>query len=129
MASRGEYEGDKYRCNHPESDFVNNSKGPIELKREKYVEYTHRNEIANYQYDVWSQENAAARRNSWYDGSNTSTNSYGSNYKESGLSSSRYQNKKKKNSSMGLWIFLALWFGLPLLISFLTAIFSIFAEL
>lgn len=47
----------KYRCNHPESDFTGESTNPIQMRGEHFVEYTHRNETENLQYDVWEQSN------------------------------------------------------------------------
>ena len=49
----GKFVEDKYRCNHPESDFKDQDEGPIKMKKSRHVEYTHRNETANLRYDVW----------------------------------------------------------------------------
>ena len=127
----------KYRCNHPESDFiVKKSSGPIEIKREKgFIEYTHRNETANYQYDVWNKPSTSARINTEtsYSGINT-TNSYYSRQKSSASDDSEYrrilmeaqnrQGTNKKGSLTGLWIFLGLFYGLPIIFSILASIFD-----
>ena len=49
------YSEGKYKCNHPESDFAQTTTNPIEMKKEHFVEYTRRNETANYRYDVWNE--------------------------------------------------------------------------
>ena len=58
------YSEGKYRCNHPESDFTGESTNPIQMRGENFVEYTHRNETENLQYDVWEQSNRNAYLNS-----------------------------------------------------------------
>lgn len=132
MNMSGNYVEDKYRCNHPESDFVSNSKGPIEIVQDKnFVEYTRRNETANYRYDVWNRPSTSATFNS----NSTSTNPYSSYTKPTysninttgttgNYSSSNSYNKnttKKSNGSI-VWIILFIYFGIPIIFSILGAI-------
>lgn len=77
MSYKDDYysEGD-YRCNHPESDFEDNSEGPIQLKREGFVEYTHRNEVSNQRYDVWNRSGYSnTSKTNAYSTSNTTKSS------------------------------------------------------
>lgn len=121
MASRN-YIEDKYRCNHPESDFVSNSKGPIEIIGEKnFVEYTRRNETSNYQYDVWNRPSSSAITSeygvdSYQNATRTTTNRY------STVRNPYNKTTKKKNNSSVLWIILFIYFGLPIIFSIFGAI-------
>lgn len=62
MSNDKYYAEDKYRCNHPESDFEKTSTNPIEMKQENFIEYTRRNETANYRYDVWGKSESIETR-------------------------------------------------------------------
>ena len=110
----GNYVEDKYRCNHPESDFVSNSKGPIEIVQDKnFVEYTRRNETANYRYDVWNRPSTSATFNkSTYSNTNTTGTSY-----------NRSSSKKKSNGSI-IWILIIIYVVLPFIFSKLGEIFD-----
>ena len=108
--SYNKYVEGKYSCNHPESDFVDNSTEPIEMKKENFTEYTHRNETSNMQYDVWSGANNTTRlnRNDGY-------------YDEKTNYNNGYSNKSTKKSNTGLSVFVILFiiYGLPMLLSLL----------
>ena len=108
--SYNKYVEGKYSCNHPESDFANNSDGPIEMKKENFTEYTHRNETSNMQYDVWSGANNTTKFNINNDDYNGKTNY-----------SNGYSNKSTKKSNTGLSVFVILFiiYGLPMLLSLL----------
>lgn len=137
----GNYVEDKYRCNHPESDFVSNSKGPIEIKQDRnFVEYTHRNETANYRYDVWKRPSTSATfNNSTVSNStvnnptvNNSTNSYStynkstySNTNTTGTSYNRSSSQKKSNGSI-IWILIIIYVVLPIVFSIFGFIGEIF---
>lgn len=103
----------KYACNHPESDFARNSEGPIEMKKENFVEYTHRNETANLQYDVWGNSNSTARL---YKNDGSYKNGY---YNMGNL---KRTNDSKKGSGLPVAILIILIYVLPI-------IFSIIAEI
>lgn len=115
--SYNRYAEGKYSCNHPESDFVDNSTDPIEMKRENFTEYTKRNETSNIQYDVWSGSNNTARlyRNN---------GEYSSRTQYSGNS----QNSTKKSSG-GLTVFIIIFiiYGLPMLLGLLFQILEDFS--
>lgn len=85
----------KYKCNHPESDFIDNSKGPIEMKKENFIEYTRRNETSNYQNETWN--------------SSTSYSSNKTNYSNNKHYNS-YSTNNKKSSGGIFWIIILIWF-------------------
>lgn len=97
----------KYSCNHPESDFVTNSEGPIEMKKDNFVEYTHRNESTNLQYDVWGNSDSTARL-----------------YKDAEKYSPKSSTNKKANGSLSAVIILILIYGIPVLLGILAEIFD-----
>lgn len=119
MAYKGYNVEGKYQCNHPEEDFKNNKKGPIEMKRDNFVEYTHRNEVENLQYDVWNQPQEYKNQQNY-----SAQNSYQSINRPT--YGKKYQQASKKNSNdVGVIIFLFLFFGLPIIFSILEAIVGI----
>lgn len=120
MSYKGYYVEGKYRCNHPESDFVNNSNGPIEMKKEDFVEYTHRNETYNVQYDVWSNRNNSTSLNSKYSNNNANSASYSSR-------TSYNTSKSTKKPGTVVWFILIFWV-LPIILSFFSAIIEIIEE-
>ena len=139
MANDDYFSEGKYRCNHPESDFEDNSKGPIEMKKENFVEYTHRNETANYRYDIWNDKNREISKKFYSDSysetkvfpQNNMTNSYsGSSYSRNSYSGNSYfgnsYNKKtiKKSSNVALIILIIFW-GIPFIFEILGAIFEL----
>ena len=96
----------KYKCNHPTSDFIDNSKGPIYMKEENFVEYTRRNEKPSYQTENWNKGAA-----------------YSSN---GGINTNRTYNsskRKKKSSSAVFWVIFLIYF-LPIIIEMLTEFFD-----
>ena len=96
----------KYNCNHPASDFIDNSKGPIYMKEENFVEYTRRNEKPNNQTGSWNNV--------------TPYSSNAGNYTNTQYSS---RNKKKKSSSAVFWIIFIFYF-LPLIFEALSELFE-----
>jgi len=129
MANKSYYVEDKYRCNHPESDFESNSKGPIEIKQDRnFVEYTHRNETVNYQYDVWERVSRSATANNSdinsYLNSNTArtTDYYASR-------NSYNKNTSKKSNLNIIWILLFIYIGLPILFSIFSLLFTVLASI
>jgi len=108
--SHKRYVEGKYSCNHPESDFANNSDGPIEMKRENFTEYTHRNETANMQYDVWGNSNNTVRlyKN---DGEYSSNPQYNKGYSSNNI--------KKSSNGLSVFIIILLIYGLPMLLGVL----------
>lgn len=131
MNMSGNYVEDKYRCNHPESDFVSNSKGPIEIIQDKnFVDYTRRNETTNYRYDVWNKPSTSATVNN--PTVNNSTNSYStynkstySNTNTTGTSYNRNSSKKNSNRSV-IWILIIIYIVLPIVFSIFSFIGEIF---
>jgi len=117
------YSEGKYKCNHPESDFKNTSTNPIEMKPESFIEYTHRNETANYRYDVWNNS------------SNVSTNKLYGNQSENNMASREVYNRYstpnyrnvnnttgKKKNNFSILIFIILIYFLPAIFVFITTI-------
>lgn len=132
MSNNNYYSEGKYRCNHPESDFEKTSTNPIEMKKENFVEYTHRNETANYRYDVWNGSDSVSTSNY----GNTSYLKTPSGYNNNTYTNDRYNrsystnsNRNKKSSPKGVIIFIILIYFLPVLFSIIGTIFSAIADL
>lgn len=125
MPKTNYYSEGKYRCNHPESDFEQTSTNPIELKRENFVEYTHRNETANYRYNVWDGNNNVTPTSSFSDFKGYANSGTYKGYSENKPNSF----KGKKNSSVvGVVIFIFLVYFLPIVFSIIGAIVSMLNE-
>lgn len=126
MASDDYFSEGEYRCNHPESDFENDSGGPIEMKKERgFVEYTHRNENSNQRYDVWT---GSANYNRYQNNVNSNYNRYQSSaytnslYSGTNYNTQRYNKPKKNGDLIVAFVVIFLFFGLPMLLSFIGAI-------
>lgn len=123
MADNNYYSEGKYRCNHPESDFEKTSTNPIEMKKEKFVEYTHRNETANYRYDVWTgSENATITDKDYYSNFGTTQN-YAKTYSINKTTNDR------KNPSLSIVFIFILIYILPIIFSVIGAIFSAISDM
>ena len=95
------------------------------MKKEHFVEYTHRNETANYRYDVWTgSENASGTRYEdsrlnkpadYYSTART-TSSYAKTNSTSQVAS------KKKSSSLSIVFIFILIYILPVIFSVISAI-------
>lgn len=144
MASDNEYYNKlKYRCNHPESDFTQNT-NPIEMKKEDFVEYTKRNEVNKSENNTWGQTSIYVNNSKYTSPNSSVTRSTTNNYNRTNYSTSNYAtrqntinqtyttqnynqyktNSSKKSSLSGLWIILFIWFGLPIIFSILSVIFE-----
>lgn len=126
MDERYSYTG-KYQCNHPESDFTNNSTGPIEMKKDNFVEYTHRNEkerLEQMRKDSLTSINYASNKfesNSGFASSNYQTQrpSYTASYN---TQRNHYNKTKKKTSVIPIIIIILLYF-LPVIFEILEDLF------
>lgn len=123
MDNSNYYSEGKYSCNHPESDFKVSSTNPIEMKRENFVEYTHRNETANYRYDVWSGSENASRTERDYHSIPRTTQNYTKTY-----STSQSRNNKKSSSLSIVFIFILIYI-LPVIFSVIGAIISAIVDM
>lgn len=134
MVDNEYYSEGKYRCNHPESDFKVSSTNPIEIKRDKFVEYTHRNETANYRYDVWNRNEGSSNTSSLNLTSKDFDNiqDYNAYVRIKSNSARQIRNNNssnKKGSPAGVIIFIILIYFLPFLFSILGAILDIVADM
>lgn len=109
----GKFVEDKYRCNHPESDFKDQDESPIKMKKSKHVEYTHRNETANLRYDVWGASEKKQSKKPYFNFNNSSNNGKpyfdfnsssndGKSYLNSNISSNNGKSYFNSNSNKGL---------------------------
>ena len=96
----GKFVEDKYRCNHPESDFKDQDEGPIKMKKSRHVEYTHRNETANLRYDVWGASEKKPSKKPYFNFNNSSNN--GKPYLNSNSSLNNGKSYFNSNSNKGL---------------------------
>lgn len=115
----------KYRCNHPESDFQDNGKGPIEMKKEHFIEYTHRNETVNLQYDVWEQKQKYNTNEYENASQNRGANSYQTLNDLLYEKKNSRQTSQKNSSDKAVILFLFVLFGLPMLFSIFSAILEV----
>lgn len=127
MSSLEEYSKIKYRCNHPDGEFEGATTNPIELKKEKFVEYTHRNEVDSIQNDtvknINSYQTTYPQNNINNSSRSTASNTYSQNRTNytAGNPYNYYYNKKKSSSGWLFWIIFVLFF--------LPSILEIIAEL
>lgn len=133
MDRKDYYAEGKYRCNHPESDFENTSTNPIEMKKENFTEYTHRNETSNMQYDVWGNSNNTTSLNnidlSKYQSVNSS-NMYAQNRTTNSYSAKNLYNTKKKSNGLGVFgIILFIYIGIPFIFGIISVVLSMLDDL
>ena len=126
MAYNKYYSEGKYKCNHPESDFEKTSTNPIEMKKENFVEYTHRNETANYRYDVWSGSDNISTKY-FNDKKVTTLNNYSEYIQKNPYNYNNTTNSRKNNpATKWIILFIALIYLFPAILSI---IFSILGEI
>ena len=131
MSSLEKYSKIKYRCNHPDSEFEGATTNPIELKKEKFVEYTHRNEVESIQNDTVKNMNSFQTTYPQNNKNNlsrsTTSNMYSQNRINYTAGNSNVYFDKKKSLTGWFWIIFVLFF-LPSILELLASLLDSFIE-